>query len=102
MTINLNWVNVIIALIVCFTPFGVAQVQIYSDVQTLKHGYEGHEKYIEKSGAVRDEAVRALQELSIDIKYIKNELKQQREHRERFEQRSDEFYQLNPQLNRPK
>ncbi len=99
---NLSLMNVITGLLVCFTPFGIAQISIYSDVQQLKKNDQKQEIYIERSGAITNAEVAALQEIAIDIRYIKNELAEQKQFRTEFEQKSDEFYQLNPQLIRPK
>ena len=102
MVINLNWINVLIALAACFTPFGIAQIQIYSDVQSIKDKQEILFDYKQDSQLTKDEAMKALQMIMIDLQYIKLEAKTQKEYREQQQKLSADFFYLNPTLNKPR
>lgn len=102
MTVNLNWINIIIALIVGFTPFGIAQVKIYSDVQIIKDKQEILFEYKDESKDSKDYALNALHEILFNQKALIKEAEEQKLFREKSEQKDDDFYQLNPQLKRPR
>ena len=64
---NLSLMNVITGLLVCFTPFGIAQISIYSDVQQLKKNDQKQEIYIERSGAITNAEVTIRNIFSVSV-----------------------------------
>ena len=100
-SINLTWLNLAIALFIAFTPIGIAQVVLYSDVQTIKNNQGILFKYKSKSETSKDEAMQLLREIVTKLEYLEKEADESKEAREILIEKAAEFYYLNPQLKKP-